>query len=179
MTLRCGAGAFACQPARTCIVGTCGTRPHAEPVGSPRLADAGVSAFNFALDSWEEKTSLPKARVPARKNLEYLLRKQYVHGYIVFFNINICRNNLQDVRMLTDYAHDRLVATDYHINETPMLEPHDRFQHLHDNSTYIRPEDWRHVDELRLIGCLSTDRQTACWRAARFGAATGLVKAMR
>lgn len=113
-----------------------------------RLGDAGVSAFNFALDAWDLKPSLPKALVPARKNLEHILHQQYVHGYVVFFNINICRNNLEDVRLLTEYAHDHRVATDYHINETPMLEQGDHFKHLYDNPTYIRPEDWRAVDVL-------------------------------
>jgi len=67
---------------------------------------------------------------------------------MLFFNINICRNNLEDVRMLTDFAHDHRIATDYHINETPMLEQDDHFKHLYDNPTYIRPEDWREVDSL-------------------------------
>ncbi|HLI82383.1 MAG TPA: hypothetical protein VKV17_00610 [Bryobacteraceae bacterium] len=65
----------------------------------------------------------------------------------MFFNINICRNNLEDVRLLTEYAHQHRVATDYHINETPMLEQDGHFKHLYDNPTYIRPEDWRAVDE--------------------------------
>jgi radical SAM protein with 4Fe4S-binding SPASM domain len=67
---------------------------------------------------------------------------------MVFFNINICRNNLEDVRQLTDYAHDHRVATDYHINETPMLEQDEHFKHLEENPTYIRPQDWRDVDAL-------------------------------
>ncbi len=92
------------------------------PELADRLGDAGVSAFNFAMDAWDLKPGLPKALVPAQNNLEYILRKQYVNGYVVFFNINICRNNLEDVRLLTEYAHDHRVATDYHINETPMLE---------------------------------------------------------
>jgi radical SAM protein with 4Fe4S-binding SPASM domain len=91
---------------------------------------------------------LPKALVPGRKNLEYLMRKQYVHGYMVFFNINICRNNLQDVRQLTEFAREHRVATDYHINETPMLEQDEHFKHMSDNPTYIRPQDWRDVDAL-------------------------------
>ena len=119
-----------------------------KPELADRLGDAGVSAFNFAMDAWDLKPGLPKALVPAQKNLEYILRKQYVNGYVVFFNINICRNNLEDVRLLTEYAHDHCVATDYHINETPMLEQDDHFKHLFDNPTYIRPEDWIAVDEL-------------------------------
>jgi radical SAM protein with 4Fe4S-binding SPASM domain len=67
---------------------------------------------------------------------------------MVFFNLNICRNNLEDVRQLTEFAHARRVATDYHINETPMLEQDEHFKHLNDNPTYIRPEDWREVDRL-------------------------------
>ena len=101
-----------------------------KPELADRLGDAGASAFNFAMDAWDLKPGLPKALVPARKNLEYILRKQYVNGYVVFFNINICRNNLEDVRLLTEYAHDHRVATDYHINETPMLEQDDHFKHL-------------------------------------------------
>lgn len=118
------------------------------PEVADRLGDAGVAVLNFALDSWDEKPSLPKALVPARKNLEYLLRKQYVYDYMVFFNMNICRNNTEDIRQLTEYAHDHYIATDYHINETPMLEQDGHFKHLSDNPTYIRPEDWPAIDAL-------------------------------
>ena len=62
--------------------------------------------------AWDEKPGLPKALVPARKNLEHLIRKQHVYGDMVFFNINICRNNHDDVRQITEYAR---LATDYHI----------------------------------------------------------------
>jgi len=118
------------------------------PEVADRLGDAGVAVYNFALDAWDEKPSLPKAFVPAQKNLEYLIRKQYVYGYMVFFNINICRNNHEDVKRITEYAHAHRLATDYHINETPMLEQDDHFKHLDENPTYIRPEDWRAVDDL-------------------------------
>ena len=118
------------------------------PEVADRLGDAGVACLNFALDAWDLKPGLPKALVPAQKNLEHVLRKQYVYGYMVFFNINICRNNLEDVRQLTEYAHEHRVATDYHLNETPMLEQDEHFKHLSDNPTYIRPEDWREVDRL-------------------------------
>jgi MoaA/NifB/PqqE/SkfB family radical SAM enzyme len=118
------------------------------PDVADRLGDAGVAILNFALDAWDLKPGLPKALVPARKNLEYLIRKQYVHDYLVFFNMNICRNNLEDVRLLTDFARQNRIATDYHINETPMIEQDEHFKHLYDNPTYIRPEDWRAVDDL-------------------------------
>jgi MoaA/NifB/PqqE/SkfB family radical SAM enzyme len=118
------------------------------PEVADRLGDAGVGVFNFALDAWDEKPGLPKALVPSRKNLEHIMRKQYNYGYMVFFNMNICRNNLDDIRQLTDYAHDHRLATDYHLNETPMLEAGGHFKHLRENPTYIHPEDWRDVDSL-------------------------------
>jgi MoaA/NifB/PqqE/SkfB family radical SAM enzyme len=118
------------------------------PDFAERLGDAGVAVFNFALDAWGEKPGLPKALVPVRENLEHLTRKQYVYGYMVFFNINICRNNTEDVRQITEYAREHRIATDYHLNETPMLEQDDHFKHLYENPTYIRPEDWRKMDDL-------------------------------
>lgn len=118
------------------------------PEVADRLADAGTAVFNVALDAWDVKPGLPKALVPIQPNLEHLLRKQYVYGYMVFLNINICRNNTEDVRQLTEYAHAHRIATDYHINETPMLEQDDHFKHLSDNPTYIQPEDWARTDEL-------------------------------
>jgi MoaA/NifB/PqqE/SkfB family radical SAM enzyme len=113
-----------------------------------RLADAGVSTFNLAVDAVEEKSGLPKALAPIRSNFEYLVKKQYRYGYTVFFNINICRNNLEDVKALTEIAHEHKISTDYHINESPLLEqPH--FKHLtDDNPTYFRPEDHGKVDEV-------------------------------
>jgi MoaA/NifB/PqqE/SkfB family radical SAM enzyme len=118
------------------------------PDVADRLGDAGVAVFNFAVDAWDAKPSLPKAVVPTRKHIDHLLRKQYVYGYMVFFNINICRNNTEDVRQITEFARDSHIATDYHINETPMLEQDEHFKHLSDNPTYIRPEDWPQIDSL-------------------------------
>jgi MoaA/NifB/PqqE/SkfB family radical SAM enzyme len=118
------------------------------PDVADRLGDAGVSVFNFALDSWEEQPSLPKAVAPVRKHIEHLIRKQYVYGYMVFFNLNICRNNTEDVRQITEYAREHRIATDYHINETPMLEQDEHFKHLSDNPTYIRAQDWPEIDAL-------------------------------
>ena len=118
------------------------------PEVADRLGDAGVAVFNVALDAWEEKPGLPKALVPIESYLTHLLRKQYVYGHMVFLNINICRNNIEDVKQLTEYAHAHRIATDYHINETPMLEQDDHFKHLLDNTTYIRPQDYRQIDKL-------------------------------
>jgi MoaA/NifB/PqqE/SkfB family radical SAM enzyme len=112
-----------------------------------RLADAGVATVNFAVDTVDEKPGLPKALNPVRKHFDYLIRKQYRYGYTVFFNMNICRTNLEDIKQLTEIAHDNGIATDYHINESPMLnQPH--FKHLDENSTYITKKDWPRVDAL-------------------------------
>ncbi len=81
------------------------------------LGDAGVATFNLAVDSVEDRKELPKALNPIRPYFEYLIKKQYVYGYSVFFNINITRINLEDVKQLTETAHDVGIATDYHINE--------------------------------------------------------------
>src|SRR6202043_2419149 len=43
------------------------------PEVADRLPDAGNHGFKFARDAWDEKPGLPKAVVPARKNLDYLL----------------------------------------------------------------------------------------------------------
>jgi MoaA/NifB/PqqE/SkfB family radical SAM enzyme len=112
-----------------------------------KIADAGVATVNFAVDAVDEKPGLPKAFSPVRKHFEYLVKKQYRYGYLVFFNMNICRTNLEDIKQLTEIAHDYGISTDYHINESPMIEqPH--FKHMDENSTYITKEDWPKVDEL-------------------------------
>jgi MoaA/NifB/PqqE/SkfB family radical SAM enzyme len=112
-----------------------------------RIADAGVATVNFAVDAVDEKPGLPKALAPVRKYFDYLIKKQYSYGYTVFFNMNICRTNLDDIKQLTEIAHDNGIATDYHINESPMIEqPH--FKHLDENNTYITREDWPKVDAL-------------------------------
>ncbi len=110
-----------------------------------RILDAGVATVNLAVDAVDEKPGLPKALNPIRRNFDYLVRKQYAYGATVFFNINICRNNLDDVKALTEIAHADGIATDYHINERPMIEQ-DHFGHLEQNPTFIRTEDWPQID---------------------------------
>jgi MoaA/NifB/PqqE/SkfB family radical SAM enzyme len=117
------------------------------PEVTDRLFDAGLAVVNFALDAVDEKPGLPKALAPVRRNLNYLLNKQYRCGQLVFFNMNICRTNLEDMKQLTEFAHDNGLVVDFHINETPMLEQ-GHFQHYDNNSTYIQPEDWPRVDDL-------------------------------
>jgi MoaA/NifB/PqqE/SkfB family radical SAM enzyme len=112
-----------------------------------RLGDAGVATVNVAVDSVEDRNELPKALNPIRPYFDYLIKKQYVYDFSVFFNINITRINLDDVRQLTEIARDVGIATDYHINESPMLDqPH--FRHNDENSTFITKEDWPCIDAL-------------------------------
>jgi MoaA/NifB/PqqE/SkfB family radical SAM enzyme len=111
------------------------------------LGDAGVATINLAVDSVEIKPSLPKALAPIRSYFNYLMKRQYRYGFTVFFNINICRNNLEDVKQLTEIAHDNGISTDYHLNESPMLEQ-EHFKHADENSTYITPADYDRVGEV-------------------------------
>jgi organic radical activating enzyme len=113
-----------------------------------KLADAGVSTFNIAVDdAVAVKPGLQKALVPIHRQFYYLIRKQYSYGYSVFLNINICCNNLNDVRQLTEIAHDCGIATDYHINESPLLEQDEHFKHADNNVTYITKDDWPAVED--------------------------------
>jgi MoaA/NifB/PqqE/SkfB family radical SAM enzyme len=112
-----------------------------------RVGDAGVSTINFAVDCLDEKPGLPKALNPVRPYFDYLVKKQYVYGICVFFNINICRTNLEDVKQLTEIAHDQGIITDYHINESPMIEQ-SHFKHQDENDTFFRSEDFPKVDAL-------------------------------
>jgi MoaA/NifB/PqqE/SkfB family radical SAM enzyme len=54
---------------------------------------------------------------------------------------------MDDVRQLTEIARDYGIATDYHINESPMMDQPD-FQRMENNETFITREDWEKVDEL-------------------------------
>ena len=111
------------------------------------LGDAGVATVNLAVDSFEDREELPKALKPIWTSFQHLVKKQYVYGFSVFFNINITRINLDDVKQLTEIARDHGIATDYHINESPMLEQA-HFRHRDGNSTFITEADWPRIDEL-------------------------------
>jgi hypothetical protein len=98
------------------------------------------------VDSIEERRELPKGSEPHPPAVRLFDREADVYGFSVFFNINITRLNLNDVRELTEIAHDVGIATDYHINESPMIEQRD-FKHQDGNSTFIRRDKWPHVDQ--------------------------------
>lgn len=111
------------------------------------IGDAGVATVNLAVDVVDEKPGLPKALAPIRPYFEHLVRKQYQYGYTVFLNMNINHSNLEDVKQLTEIAHDHGIATDYHICESPMTEQ-GHFKHMEGNSTFIREEDLPKIDDL-------------------------------
>jgi MoaA/NifB/PqqE/SkfB family radical SAM enzyme len=112
-----------------------------------RLGDAGLASVNLAIDSVKERKALPKALEPIRPYFDYLVKNFRRYGYTIMLNINITRINIDDVKELTEIAHDNGVATDYHINETPMMEQ-SHFKHLDENSTYLTPDDYKKVDDL-------------------------------
>lgn len=112
-----------------------------------RLGDAGLAVVNLAVDSVKERPELPKALEPIRENFDYLLNMQRHYGYTMFLNINITRINIDDVRELTEIGRQSGIATDYHINESPMMEQ-SHFKHREGNSTFITPEDYPAIDAL-------------------------------
>jgi MoaA/NifB/PqqE/SkfB family radical SAM enzyme len=127
-----------------------------------RVADAGVATVNLAVDAVDVKPGLPKALAPIRANFDYLIRKQYRYGFTVFLNMCITRANLEDIRWLTEFAHDHGIATDYHIVESPMTEQ-THYKHLDDNGLFIREQD--RVEVAGLIDWL-IDRHRQGYRIA-------------
>lgn len=111
-----------------------------KPAIIDRVADAGVATVNLAVDAVDVKPGLPKALAPIRAHFDHLVRKQYRYGYTVFLNMCITRANVDDIRWLTEFAHDHGIATDYHIVESPMTEQ-THYKHLHDNGVFIREQD--------------------------------------
>jgi MoaA/NifB/PqqE/SkfB family radical SAM enzyme len=112
-----------------------------------RLGDAGVANINLAIDAVNEKPGLPKALNRIQTYFDYMVKKKHYYGYTAMININITHINQEDVKELTAIAHDNDLATDYHINEAPMLQQ-DHFKHLDGNTTYLLPEDHPKVDAL-------------------------------
>ena len=112
-----------------------------------RLGDAGLGTVNLAIDAIDEKPGLAKALTPIRPYFDYLMKNQRRYGISVFLNVCICRTNMDDVRQLTELAHDLDIGIDYHIVESPLIEaPH--FKHHAENSTFLSPSDYPKVDEL-------------------------------
>jgi MoaA/NifB/PqqE/SkfB family radical SAM enzyme len=109
---------------------------------------AGVAAINLAVDCVAPRKGLPKALLNIEPQFRYLVAQQKKYGYIVFLNINICRNNIKDAKLLTEIAHQNHIGTDYHLNEPPhSIVNVDHYNHQEDMLS-ILPDQYDEVDGL-------------------------------
>lgn len=109
---------------------------------------AGVAAINLAVDCVAPRKGLPKALLNVEPQFRYLVERQKKYGYLPFFNINICRNNIKDVKLLTEIAHQNKIGTDYHLNEPPQnFVDINHYKH-HDDMLTITPDQYDEVNEL-------------------------------
>jgi MoaA/NifB/PqqE/SkfB family radical SAM enzyme len=112
------------------------------------LGKAGVAAINLAVDCIAPRKGLPKALLAIEPQFRYLVERQKEYGYLLFFNINICRNNIKDARMLTEIAHQNRIGTDYHLNEPPHhFVDVDHYGHQ-DDMLSVTEKEWEQVDRL-------------------------------
>jgi MoaA/NifB/PqqE/SkfB family radical SAM enzyme len=112
------------------------------------IGRAGVSAINLAVDCVAPRKGLPKALLSIEPQFRYLVERQKEYGYLLFFNINICRTNIKDVKLLTEIAHQNKIGTDYHLNEQPQgFVSVDHYEHL-DDGLHLTPDKYNEVDEL-------------------------------
>ena len=112
------------------------------------IGRAQVAAINLAVDCVAPRKGLPKALLSIESQFRYLVERQKKYGYLLFFNINICRTNIKDVKLLTEIAHQNRIGTDYHLNEPPhgfVNVEHYRHQ---DDMLSITPDKYDEVDEL-------------------------------
>ena len=90
-----------------------------------RLGDAGLATVNLAVDTIKEKPGLAKALEPIRPYFDYLLKVQKKYQIATFFNVCICRTNMEEVKELTRMAKDLDIGIDFHIVESPLIDsPH-------------------------------------------------------
>jgi MoaA/NifB/PqqE/SkfB family radical SAM enzyme len=112
------------------------------------IGRAGVAAINLAIDCVAPRKGLPKALLSIEPQFRYLVERQKKYGYLLFFNINICRTNIKDVKLLTEIAHQNKIGTDYHLNEQPQgFVSVDHYEHL-DDGLHLTPDKYDEVDEL-------------------------------
>ncbi len=112
-----------------------------------RLGDGGLCSVNLAVDVIDEKPGLFKALTPIRSYFEYLIKVQRKYCIQTFFNVCICRTNVEDVKQLTELSREYNIGIDFHIVESPLIDsPH--FKHNDENSTFITPADYPMIDDL-------------------------------
>jgi MoaA/NifB/PqqE/SkfB family radical SAM enzyme len=107
-----------------------------------KLADAGISTFNIAVDAVDIKQGCRRRWRRSGNNPT----TWFVNNTDTGLNINIRRNNLDDVRQLTEIAHDCGSVTDDHINESPLLEQDEHSSTQTKSVTYIE-DGWPAVEE--------------------------------
>ncbi|MDH4204482.1 MAG: radical SAM protein [Desulfobacteraceae bacterium] len=110
------------------------------------IGKAGVSVINLAVDAMDRYKGIPKYFNRIKPQFEYLVKQEKKYEYITFFNINITKHNVKDVKTLTEIAHEYGIATDYHINEPPLIE-YDDFNHKQDGA-WITEAEFQAVDDL-------------------------------
>lgn len=110
------------------------------------IGKAGVSTINLAVDAVNPNNGLPKYFSRIKTQFEYLVQQEKKYGYITFFNINITKDNIADVKKLTEIAHDYGIATDYHINEPPQVQ-YDYYKYESEGG-WITNGEYQAVDEL-------------------------------
>lgn len=110
------------------------------------IGKAGVSTINLAVDAVNGYNGLPKNLHRIKDQFEYLVEQEKRYGYITFFNINITKDNIEDVKALTEIARRYDIATDYHINEPPQVQ-YDNYKHESDGG-WITEKEYDAIDEL-------------------------------
>ena len=110
------------------------------------IGRAGVAAINLAVDSVNGCEGIPKAFNRIKSNFEYLVQQEKKYRFLTFFNINITQKNIEDVKSLTETAHEYGIATDYHINEPPVIE-YDTYKNFQDGA-WITENGVKEVEEV-------------------------------
>ena len=108
------------------------------------IGEAGISTINLAVDAVDRIEGLPKYFNRIKPQFEYLVEQEKKYGYITFFNINITQHNVNDVKALTQIAHDYGIASDYHVAEPPIIE-YEGYRHKNDGG-WIEEESSGAVD---------------------------------
>jgi MoaA/NifB/PqqE/SkfB family radical SAM enzyme len=112
------------------------------------MGRAGVAAVNLAVDCIAPRKGLPKALLSIEPQFRYLVERQKKYGYLLFFNINICRTNIKDVKMLTEIAHQNRIGTDYHLNEPPHCFVGTEHYRHQDDGLHITADQFEEADQL-------------------------------
>ncbi len=110
------------------------------------IGKAGVAAINIAVDAITGYDGIPKAFNRIKPQFEYLVEMAKRYEYIPFLNINITNKNLKDVKVLTELAFSYGIATDYHINEPPLIQ-YATYEHEADGA-WITEKEFQEVDTI-------------------------------